>query len=359
MSPSFFGADGVANSAVGRRRRAATPYEGSQLTDSTVPAIEDSHQQSLDLLIGNIAQILNSEVALYCQPDGTGQSPKVICSWGMGPHHEPLARPGEGGFVGRALWAQRAALEPLDRHSDAGLLDSAGGAQLTHAVAAPVASAGGAAGTLIAAFSTPPPDRALTVWTAESCAAMVALAAHQPGALDVLFKNERFDSLTGCVDYAGTLNEIDREIQRSTRADLSLSICFIDLDNFKRVNSEHGHLHGNEVLMEVAQLLRSGVRSYDTVGRFGGDEFIVILPGTPEKQAVRLAERLQARLASSPMALVDEPITVSIGVARWTPGTAAEQLVARADEALRFAKARTVGIADRGVSRTSAPGPLQ
>jgi GGDEF domain-containing protein len=59
------------------------------------------------------------------------------------------------------------------------------------------------------------------------------------------------------------------------------------------------------------------------------------------------------------MALVDEPITVSIGVARWTPGTAAEQLVARADEALRFAKARTVGIADRGISRTSALGPLQ
>jgi len=357
--PRFFGANGLANATVGAGRRAAPLSSGSERTDSTPSGFEDSHQQSLDLLIGNIAQILNSEVALYCQPDGTGQSPKVICSWGMGPPHEPLARPGEGGFVGRALWAQRAALEPLDRHSDAGLLDSVGGAPLTHAVAAPVRSAGGPAGTLIAAFSTAPPDRTLTLWVSESCAAILALAAHQQGALDLLFGNERFDSLTGCVDYAGTLNEIDREIQRSARADLSLSICFIDLDNFKRVNGEHGHLHGNEVLTEIAQLLRSGVRSYDTVGRFGGDEFIVILPGTPEQEAVRLAERLNTRIAGSPMALVDEPITASIGVARWTPGTTAEQLVARADEALRFAKARTVGIADRGIGQTSALAPPQ
>jgi hypothetical protein len=69
----------------------------------SVPAFEDSDQRSLDLLIGNIAEILNSEVALYCQPGGNGQPPQVLCSFGLGPLHEQPVRPGEGGFVGRAL----------------------------------------------------------------------------------------------------------------------------------------------------------------------------------------------------------------------------------------------------------------
>lgn len=80
-----------------------------------VPAFEDSDQRSLDLLSGDIAEILNSEVALYCQPGGKGQPPQVLCSWGLGALREQPVRPGEGGFVGRALGIQRAALEPLHR----------------------------------------------------------------------------------------------------------------------------------------------------------------------------------------------------------------------------------------------------
>jgi len=120
-----------------------------------VPAFEDSDQRTLDLLIGNIAELLSSEVALYCQPGGKGQPPEVLCSWGLGPLHEQPVRPGKGGFVGRALGAERAALEPLRRDYDAGLLAAAGSVRLTHAVVAPVRSAAGAAGALAAAFSAP------------------------------------------------------------------------------------------------------------------------------------------------------------------------------------------------------------
>src|SRR5205807_9617845 len=125
-------------------------------------------------------EILNSEVALYCHLGGEGQPPEVICSWGLGPLHEHLARPREGGLVGRALGTQRAALEPLHPDHDAALIAAAGDVRLTYAAAVPVSAAPGSAGVLVAAFSTPPPDHALTLWTAESLAAMLALGVHRP-----------------------------------------------------------------------------------------------------------------------------------------------------------------------------------
>jgi diguanylate cyclase (GGDEF)-like protein len=324
-----------------------------------VTAVDDSDQRILDLLIGNIAEILNSEVALYCQPGGKGQPPEVLCSWGLGALHEQPARPGEGGFVGRALGVKRAALEPLHRDYDAGLLAAAGSVRLTHAVVAPVRSAAGAPGALAAAFSAAPPDPARTLWATESCAAMLALGVHQRAALDALLQVDRVDSLTGCLDYAGTLRELDREISRSARAGLNLSLCFLDLDNFKRVNSRHGHLYGNEVLAEVADLLRGGVRSYDTLGRFGGDEFIVILPGTSEAEGLALAERLRSGVAGASISSVEEPLSVSVGVASWRPGASAEQLIAHADQALLFAKGQRLGIAGHASGQTGAAGPLQ
>jgi diguanylate cyclase (GGDEF)-like protein len=268
-------------------------------------------------------------------------------------------RPGEGGFVGRALGLERAALEPLHRDYDAGLLAAAGGVPLTHAVAAPVRSATGAGGALAAAFSAAPPDPAQTLWATEACAAMLALGVHQRAALDALLQIDRFDSLTGCLDYAATLEELDREIGRSSRADLNLALCFIDLDNFKRINSRHGHLHANEVLVEASHVLRAGVRSYDTVGRFGGDEFVVILPGTGEADALALAERLRAGIETASISSVDEPLTASVGVAFWRRGIMSEQLVAEADRALLSVKAQKPGIVRRGAGQVGTASPLR
>jgi diguanylate cyclase (GGDEF)-like protein len=322
-----------------------TALTAAKPTRTAESTFQDSDQRSLDLLIGSIADILNSEVALYCQLDGEGQPPEVICSWGLGPLHEWLARPIEGGFVGRALGAKRAALEPLHRDDDAGLIAAGGGRELTHAVAAPVHPATGAAGTLIAAFSAAPPEHALILGATESCAAMLALGVHHLRALDALLQTARLDNLTGCLNYASTRQELAREINRTTRADLNLSLCFVDLDNFTRVNNEHGHLRGNEVLTEVAHVLRSGIRSCDSVGRFGGDEFVAILPETTAADAMHVARHLRSIIATTSISLMDQPLSASVGVAEWTPGTTSEQLIARADEALMVAKAQGVGIA--------------
>jgi diguanylate cyclase (GGDEF)-like protein len=309
------------------------------MTDQPWWRLGNDERPRLDLLVSNFARILSSEVALYYQPDSKGHLLPVIPSWGLGPRHEPITRPHGGGIVGRALGAQRAALEPLDHHDDSALVESARGIGLTHAVAAPVRLADRSAGVLVAGFSSPPPDTTVTLWQTESCAATLGLCLQQAGALDALSHAARRDMLTGCLTYDAIRQELDREINRSARASVPLSLCFIDLDDFKRVNDRHGHLRGDQALAEVGRLLRKSVRSCDTVGRFGGDEFLVILPETTAPYARQLAERLQSGIAAATSPSTGERLTASIGAAQRLAGSTAEQLLTHADQALLCAKA--------------------
>ncbi len=163
------------------------------------------------------------------------------------------------------------------------------------------------------------------------------------------------DGLTGCLTYESTIHELTREINRSERGGSRLSCCFVDLDEFKLVNDRHGHVRGNQVLTAAAGILRDGVRNCDVVGRYGGDEFVVILPQTSETKARRLAERLRSLIADAEIPSADEPMTASVGVAEWTPGTTPEQLLTRADGALLAAKARGTGVlTDTEASTASA-----
>jgi diguanylate cyclase (GGDEF)-like protein len=300
-------------------------------------ALDDGARPSIDHLVANFASILNSRVALYYQPDGRGQPLPVISSWGLGPHHEQITRSLEGGVVGRALGAKRAALEPLALDS---VFVGSKRKRLTHAVAAPVRVGDRVAGALVAAFSAPPADEALTLWATESCAAMIALCLHEPRALADLIQRGGHDALTGCLNHAAIRRELDREINRSGRANVPLSLCFIDLDHFTQLNDLHGHLLGNEVLAQVAHILRTGVRTCDTVGRFGADEFVAILPETTLDRALELAERLRSRIADASVASPTGPLSASIGTAQWIPDTSAEELLIQADDALMIAKAR-------------------
>ncbi len=341
------------------RHRTTRPAEPGTASHPEVAALASATNGNLDVLMGNFARVLNSEVAFYCQLDGQGQPPELVCSWGLGAPQELLTRPSEGGFVGRALGAQRAALEPLHRNHDASLISAADGPHLTHAAAAPVRLATGRAGTLVVGFSVAPPEDARILWATESCAAMLALCLHQPETLDGLFATARVDSLTGCLSYASIRYELAREINRSTRGGLSLSVCFIDLDSFKRVNDEHGHLRGNQVLAEVAQILRRGVRSCDTVGRFGGDEFVAILPQTGEAAALQLAERLRSLIGTASSSGFPEPLTASIGVAEWKPPTTTAELLDQADTAMLRAKIQAGGVVSASEMRAASSPPAE
>jgi diguanylate cyclase (GGDEF)-like protein len=268
----------------------------------------------------------------------------------------------EGGLVGRALPLPRAALAPLHPLLDSVLI-AATDPPLGHVVevsvrvpagAAGAAGAVGVAGRLIAGFVSPPEDRTATLWAAEAYAALIALCMRDDAALDGLLAAGRRDDLTGCLTYEGTHRELEREINRSTRGSLALSICFIDLDDFKRINDGRGHLYGNEILALVGGILSDGVRSCDNVGRYGGDEFIAILPETGEAEARQVAERLRSRLAIATEPFLDWPLTASIGVAEWTPGTDGQTLLAAADSALLRAKDIRAGVITASQSSATA-----
>jgi two-component system cell cycle response regulator len=116
------------------------------------------------------------------------------------------------------------------------------------------------------------------------------------------------DSLTGVWNGAAILQALDREIERAERMQTALGVMMLDLDNFKQVNDVHGHLAGDEVLRASARRIAEQVRVYDLVGRYGGEEFLVLAPGCVAAALQRQAERVRASLA--------EPINSSAGLIR-------------------------------------------
>jgi diguanylate cyclase len=127
------------------------------------------------------------------------------------------------------------------------------------------------------------------------------------------------------------------------QADTALSLLLIDVDRFKEVNDQYGHLVGDEVLKILVERCRSSSRETDLVARFAGDEFVILLPGTPLAEAERVAERLLKHITGTPF-LTDVgpvPIAVSVGVTeRGAADGTMEQLLRRADEAMYSAKQR-------------------
>ena len=111
-----------------------------------------------------------------------------------------------------------------------------------------------------------------------------------------------------------------------------------DVDFFKRINDRYGHQCGDEVLVELAALLKSTVRQLDRVGRWGGEEFMVILPETPLEAALQLAERLRAKVSKHPFPCVEGPVTISVGLSSYQQADSEQTMVARADQALYRAK---------------------
>jgi diguanylate cyclase (GGDEF)-like protein len=151
------------------------------------------------------------------------------------------------------------------------------------------------------------------------------------------------DSLTGVWNRAAVLEHLEREMARAEREQLPLGVVLADLDHFKNINDRYGHLCGDAVLREAAQRLLESMREYDLVGRYGGEEFLILLPGCDLHQTPGRVEELVGAIGSMPCAArgVEVPITCSFGVATFQPGIdslSIEDVLNRADEALYFAK---------------------
>lgn len=151
------------------------------------------------------------------------------------------------------------------------------------------------------------------------------------------------DTLTGVLNRSELESRLDLAVQHALEQRHDLSLCLLDVDNFKQINDGHGHQVGDRVLRRVAEVLRAGTRDSDGVGRYGGDEFVVVFPNTPAELAGELAERLRSTVSADLMT-VDEgraiSLTISIGVAGLPAhGTSKEALLAAADKAMYRAKA--------------------
>ena len=148
------------------------------------------------------------------------------------------------------------------------------------------------------------------------------------------------DGLTGLLNRTSILEKLDDELSRAARDGSSVSVLMVDLDRFKWVNDTHGHLAGDAVLREASSRLRSASRRYDSVGRYGGEEYLVVLPGCETAAAALQAERLREAIAGTPFRADSRPLAMScsIGLA-CSSDCAPEVLIREADGALYHAKA--------------------
>jgi diguanylate cyclase (GGDEF)-like protein len=151
------------------------------------------------------------------------------------------------------------------------------------------------------------------------------------------------DGLTGVYTRRYFIERFDEEIQRSSLRKSSLAFLMIDADNFKSVNDQHGHLAGDQVLKEIANIIQENVREIDIVGRFGGEEFCVVLPDTDLEGSRLVAERIRKSAEKRVIKAYDSTLrmTLSIGLAIYpSDGKLLEELMDKADWALYRAKSQ-------------------
>jgi diguanylate cyclase (GGDEF)-like protein len=172
-----------------------------------------------------------------------------------------------------------------------------------------------------------------------------SLAAHAVVALenarlhDMVERQALVDGLTGLANRRAASDALHAEAARAGRLETPLSVVLADLDGFKDVNDEHGHAVGDAVLRAFAEVLRDTLRESDLAGRWGGEEFLLLLPGADEEGAVQLAERVRIGLTARRIPSVPGlRVTASFGVAEYAGETNTEQLLAAADDALYRAK---------------------
>ena len=164
------------------------------------------------------------------------------------------------------------------------------------------------------------------------------------------------DALTGLWNRAAMLETLQRELSRSQRDGAPVAVTMADLDHFKQVNDTYGHLVGDAVLREATRRMRSNSRTYDALGRLGGEEFLIVAPETDVTGALSQAERLRESVGQEPIDTFEGPVhvTVSLGVAVSGEIREADLLLRAADEALYRAKSAGRNRAELAVNLQAA-----
>lgn len=156
-----------------------------------------------------------------------------------------------------------------------------------------------------------------------------------------MHENAMTDGLTGLLNHKAFMNRYQEEISRANRYQHSLVMAILDLDKFKRINDTYGHLYGDYVIREVAKIIKENVRTIDIVGRYGGEEYAILMINTTNEKIVSVAERIIDNVESYPFSMenIDVNMTISCGLAEFPKDTDnMKELIANADEAMYDAK---------------------
>ncbi|MDP9267859.1 MAG: diguanylate cyclase [Acidobacteriota bacterium] len=173
----------------------------------------------------------------------------------------------------------------------------------------------------------------------ESVADIIATAIQNANYFDQAKALANVDGLTGAFNRRFFESRITEELERAGRYGKQLAVIMLDIDHFKRLNDEFGHLLGDEVLRQVSALFRSQLRKVDFVCRYGGEEFVLLLPETSGEDALAVAEKVRRVIEAHSFPGVPRPVTISIGVAEFpTHGASRDEIVRAADLALYASK---------------------
>ncbi len=313
-----------------------------ELTQSLSSDVEGNAEVIVRAIPGRIAPTLGVDEMAILLADDAGQTLTVHATHGFPEGEDPngLAFDVHEGVVGVAA-ATRATVYIADTSKDGRYLHYKGRHAVDGSVVCvPMIVKGKLLGVFNAQRGRVDGFSNADVRLLESLASATGLAIAHARMTTRLRDLATTDELTGVPNRRQLMERLAREVDRALRGDRPLAALMLDLDHFKAVNDGLGHQRGDEVLRAIAQEVAHGVRRMDAVGRYGGEEFVVLLPDTPVEEGLQILARLQRSLTGGLFMHEQKQVfvTFSAGVTAYRPGERIEEALERADQGLYEAK---------------------